>query len=193
MAGHDGVAGYAARSATCPSTRTAPLSLRPVGCWETEIGEDVLLALAGYPADGGRTGSTPSCARPRRLRDGTRGPRSRRPLAGLGLGGLVNILNPSLMILGGRSAGSPARPRTARGGARPPCARGVPGPRPRRAGGAGRRRAAHRGGGDRLRSDPRRSCGLVAAAPTTRFTWRAPDVDARTAPERIACRKRRLA
>ena len=99
----DGVGGYggeighmpvnpAGRACRCGST----------GCWETEVGEGALLARAGYPLDGGRAALDAVIA------DATAG----RPEAlaaiettgfwlGLGLGGLVNILNPRRVVLGG--------------------------------------------------------------------------------------------
>jgi predicted NBD/HSP70 family sugar kinase len=73
-----------------------------VGCWETEVGEEALLRLAGHSAGGGwaevdavmeeaRSGSTVAlgafAAVGRWL--------------GLGLAGLVNIFNPRLVVLGG--------------------------------------------------------------------------------------------
>ena len=75
------------------------------GCWETEIGEGVLLARAGYPPDAGRAGVD------RVLRDAEDG--SPAALAaldhvgrwlGIGIGGLVNILNPRMIVLGGLHA-----------------------------------------------------------------------------------------
>ncbi len=73
-----------------------------VGCWETEVGEGALLARAGYPLDGG------SAAVDAVLADAAAG----LPLAidalddvgrwlGHGLAGLVNILNPHMVVLGG--------------------------------------------------------------------------------------------
>ncbi len=71
------------------------------GCWETEIGEGTLLALAGRPTDAGAAGVEAVIA------DAAAG----EPVAvaaldhvgrwiGIGLAGLVNILNPRLVILG---------------------------------------------------------------------------------------------
>ena len=53
-----GVAGLRRRDRPpARSTRTgAPCRCGSIGCWETEVGEGVLLALAGYPADAGRAG-----------------------------------------------------------------------------------------------------------------------------------------
>ena len=72
------------------------------GCWELEVGEQALLALAGHPIDGGRTEVD------RVLDDARRG--DERALAafdqvgkwlGRGVAGLVNVLNPQLVVLGG--------------------------------------------------------------------------------------------
>jgi predicted NBD/HSP70 family sugar kinase len=72
-----------------------------VGCWETEIGEGALLARAGRPADAGGRGVEAVLA------DAAAGdPTALAALAhvgrwlGIGLSGLVNILNPRLVILG---------------------------------------------------------------------------------------------
>lgn len=72
------------------------------GCWETEVGEEALLRLAGHPADGGwaevdavleeaRAGSAVALAA-----FDTVG-----RWLGVGLAGLVNVLNPRLVVLGG--------------------------------------------------------------------------------------------
>ena len=82
-----------------------PCRCGSVGCWETEVGEGMLLALAGYPADAGRSGIDAV------LREADAG--SATAIAalahvgrwlGIGLGGLINILNPRLVILGGPHA-----------------------------------------------------------------------------------------
>jgi predicted NBD/HSP70 family sugar kinase len=73
-----------------------------VGCLETEVGEGALLIRAGFPAAGGRSAVD---AVLREAADGS-------PVAiaaldhvgrwlGLGLAGLVNVLNPRLIVLGG--------------------------------------------------------------------------------------------
>jgi predicted NBD/HSP70 family sugar kinase len=73
-----------------------------VGCWETEIGEDALLRRAGQPAGGGRDGVD---AVLRAAQDGSA--QARQALdevghaLGVGLAGLVNLLNPELVVLGG--------------------------------------------------------------------------------------------
>ncbi len=72
------------------------------GCWETEIGERALLERAGYPLEGGRMAVSAVIA------DAADG----RPEAiaalgeigrwvGIGLAGLINILNPRVVVLGG--------------------------------------------------------------------------------------------
>jgi predicted NBD/HSP70 family sugar kinase len=75
------------------------------GCWETEVGEGVLLALAGHPADAGRAGIDAV------LREAEAGSEAALRAIdhvgrwlGIGLGGIVNILNPRLIILGGPHA-----------------------------------------------------------------------------------------
>ena len=72
------------------------------GCWETEVGEEALLRLAGHQPGGGwsevdaviaeaRSGSAIALA----AFDGV------GRWLGLGLAGLINILNPRLVVLGG--------------------------------------------------------------------------------------------
>ena len=74
-----------------------------VGCWETEVGEDALLARAGHAPGGGRAGVDAV------LLEAAAG--SDVALAaldhvgrwlGIGLASLVNLLNPRLVVLGGR-------------------------------------------------------------------------------------------
>jgi predicted NBD/HSP70 family sugar kinase len=73
-----------------------------VGCWETEVGEEALLRLAGHPPGGGwgeveavleeaRAGSTVALA----------ACESVGRWLGLGLAGLVNVFNPRLVVMGG--------------------------------------------------------------------------------------------
>ncbi len=72
------------------------------GCWELEIGEHALLALAGHPIDGGRTEVD-------RVLDDARAGDEQALAAfdqvgtwlGRGVAGLVNVLNPQLIVLGG--------------------------------------------------------------------------------------------
>lgn len=80
-----------------------PCHCGSVGCWETEIGEDALLVHAGHPRGGGRDEVE---AVLREARDGA--PAALSALdhvgrwLGVGLAGLVNILNPQRIVLGGR-------------------------------------------------------------------------------------------
>jgi len=73
-----------------------------VGCWETEVGERALLRLAGRPADGGpdeveavlwaaRAGDDKALAALDHVGH----------WLGIGLAGLVNLLNPRVVVLGG--------------------------------------------------------------------------------------------
>ncbi|HEY7023864.1 MAG TPA: ROK family protein [Candidatus Limnocylindrales bacterium] len=73
-----------------------------VGCWETEVGERALLALAGLSIDGGREAVDELLSRAAAGDEqavaafdhvGT--------WLGRGIAGMVNVLNPSMVILGG--------------------------------------------------------------------------------------------
>jgi predicted NBD/HSP70 family sugar kinase len=73
-----------------------------IGCWETEIGETALLALAGLPTDGGRA-AVDEAMRRAKLGD-ARCVAAFQHVAtwlGRGIATLVNVLNPSLVIVGG--------------------------------------------------------------------------------------------
>lgn len=73
-----------------------------IGCWETEIGEGALLARAGYPVDGGRTAVDAVLAAAAAGRPGAlEAIESVGRWLGIGLAGLVNILNPRRIVLGG--------------------------------------------------------------------------------------------
>jgi predicted NBD/HSP70 family sugar kinase len=73
-----------------------------VGCWETEVGEEALLRLAGHPPDGG-------WAEVDAVVEEARGGSPEALGAfdtvgrwlGFGLAGLVNVFNPRLVVLGG--------------------------------------------------------------------------------------------
>jgi predicted NBD/HSP70 family sugar kinase len=98
-----GVAGYGGEVGHFPVNPTGRLcGCGAIGCWETEVGEGALLVRAGHPADGGRDAVEAV------LREAEAG----APVAldaldtvgrwlGLGLAGLVNLLNPELVVLGG--------------------------------------------------------------------------------------------
>ena len=98
-----GVAGYGGEVGHMPVRPDgAACRCGSVGCWETEIGEGALLLRAGHPLDGGRPEVDAV------LREAEAG--GREALAaldhvghwlGVGLAGLVNILNPGLVVVGG--------------------------------------------------------------------------------------------
>ena len=99
-----GVAGYGGEVGHMPvNPDGAPCRCGSIGCWETEIGEGVLLRLAGLrarrrpPGGGGRARARP---RPGRRRRWAALEHVGRWL-GIGLAGLVNVLNPRLIVLGG--------------------------------------------------------------------------------------------
>ncbi len=99
-----GTAGYGGEIGHVPvNPAGATCRCGSVGCWETEIGEDVLLARAGHPQGGGPDEVE---AVLREALDGS--PTALAALdhvgrgLGLGLAGLVNIFNPRLIVLGGR-------------------------------------------------------------------------------------------
>ena len=75
-----------------------------VGCWETEAGEEALLRAAGPVVDGasGRARVDNVLARRRRRRPGDADACARiGHWLGLGIGDLVNLFNPELVVLGG--------------------------------------------------------------------------------------------
>ncbi len=78
-----------------------PCRCGSIGCWETVVGEDALLARAGLPPDAGREGVEHV------LREAAKGSRVETAALehigrwlGIGLAGLVNLLNPQLIVLG---------------------------------------------------------------------------------------------
>jgi len=83
----------------------APCRCGSYGCWETEVGDEALLVRAGHPRDGGRAGVEAV------LREAATGsPAALGALdhvgrwLGVGIATLVNVLNPRLVVLGGRFA-----------------------------------------------------------------------------------------
>lgn len=98
-----GAAGYAGEIGHMPvNPEGGACGCGSHGCWETEIGEPAILRVANRPIDGGREGIAEVIAA---ARDGE--PRATEAMAhvgtwlGIGLAGLVNILNPTLVVLGG--------------------------------------------------------------------------------------------
>ena len=98
-----GAYGYAGEVGHMPVNPTgAQCRCGSIGCWETEIGERALLVRAGLSPTGGRRGIDRVLA----------AAALDEPLAlealmttgrwlGIGLAGLVNVLNPRLVVLGG--------------------------------------------------------------------------------------------
>ena len=81
----DRVAGFGGEVGHMPVNPVAGATCRcgSVGCWETEVGEQALLARAGRPADGGRAAVEAVARRcRRRRRHGARRARRGRALAG---------------------------------------------------------------------------------------------------------------
>ena len=98
-----GVAGFAGEIGHMPvNPEGSPCRCGSVGCWETEVGEGALLARAGLPADAGRAGVD---AVLRAAADGSQSASAALDHVGrwlgIGLAGLVNILNPQVISLGG--------------------------------------------------------------------------------------------
>ena len=143
-----------------------------IGCWETEVGEGALLRRAGRPADGGRDAVDAVLAMP------TAG----EPVAlaaleetgrwlGIGLAGLVNLLNPSWSSSAACSGASFHSSRTSLEEELDRRAlRGPAGARPGRPGTLGGDASLLGRGGARVRAVPRRSGGL-AAAPRAVSSW----------------------
>ena len=98
-----GVAGFAGEIGHMPVNPSgAPCQCGSTGCWETEIGERALLQLAGRSPDGGRGAIDAVIA------DATNGDpvaldaiRTVGDSLGIGTAGLVNILNPRVVVMGG--------------------------------------------------------------------------------------------
>jgi predicted NBD/HSP70 family sugar kinase len=125
----DGFAGYAGEIGHIPiNPGGSPCRCGSIGCWETEVGEGALLSLAGLSPDAGRDGVDVV------LREAAAG--NQVAVAALehvgrwlavGLAGLVNVLNPQLIVLGSMHGRIyPAIRHTVEAGLR---ARALPAPR----------------------------------------------------------------
>ena len=98
-----GVAGYGGEVGHVPVNPAGTVCrCGSMGCWETEVGERALLLLAGHPPGGGRAEVDAV------LREAAAGsPAALSALdnvgrwLGIGLAGLVNVLNPQRVVLGG--------------------------------------------------------------------------------------------
>ena len=103
-----GAAGYSGEVGHIPVNPDGlPCRCGSIGCWETEVGTSALLRRAGQPPEGGHDAVDAI------LRDAEAG----EPTAlaafsetgrwlGIGLAGVINVLNPNLVLLGGRLASS---------------------------------------------------------------------------------------
>jgi predicted NBD/HSP70 family sugar kinase len=98
-----GAAGYAGEIGHLPvNPGGARCGCGAVGCWETEIGERALLLRAGRPVDGGRAAvEDVIAAAARGDADALAAMEQLGDWLGLGVAALVNILNPTLVVLGG--------------------------------------------------------------------------------------------
>ena len=102
-----GIAGFGGEVGHMPVNPVSGATCRcgSVGCWETEVGEQALLARAGRPVDGGRA-AVDAVVAAAIAGDAT----ALAALAevgrwlGIGLAGLVNMLNPARVVLGGHLA-----------------------------------------------------------------------------------------
>jgi predicted NBD/HSP70 family sugar kinase len=101
MLGSHGYAGEAGHTLVNPKGHRCRCGA--VGCWETEAGELALARLAGLPSDLAGQGLLDTT----RQRADAGDPKTQRALAGvghwlgIGIGNLVNLFNPELVLLGG--------------------------------------------------------------------------------------------
>lgn len=98
-----GAAGFAGEIGHLPVNPDGrPCRCGAVGCWETEIGEGTLLERSGRSADGGRDAVDALIADAEAGVDAAVGAlRSQARWLGIGLAGLINVMNPSMVVLGG--------------------------------------------------------------------------------------------
>jgi predicted NBD/HSP70 family sugar kinase len=110
-----GAAGYSGELGHIPVNPDGlPCRCGSIGCWETEVGGSAILRRAGYPPEGG------PAALDAVLADAEAGsPTALDAFAetgrwlGIGLAGVINVLNPELVLIGGRFAPSYPFLRTA--------------------------------------------------------------------------------
>jgi predicted NBD/HSP70 family sugar kinase len=103
-----GAAGYSGEVGHLPVNPDGlPCRCGSSGCWETEVGVGALLRRAGYPPEGGHEAFDSV------LEAAAAGTSSALEAfgetgrwLGIGLAGIINILNPRLVLLGGRLAQS---------------------------------------------------------------------------------------
>jgi predicted NBD/HSP70 family sugar kinase len=98
----DGLAGYAGEIGHLPvNPGGSPCRCGSIGCWETEVGEGALLSLAGLSPDAGRAGiDLVLCEAQAGNQVAVAALEHVGRWLAVGLAGLVNILNPQLIVLG---------------------------------------------------------------------------------------------
>jgi predicted NBD/HSP70 family sugar kinase len=103
-----GSAGYSGEVGHIPVNPDGlPCRCGSIGCWETEVGSSALLRRAGHPPEGGHDEVDAVLAE---AEAGV--PTALEAFAetgrwlGIGLAGVINVLNPDLVLLGGRLAAS---------------------------------------------------------------------------------------
>jgi predicted NBD/HSP70 family sugar kinase len=98
----DGLAGYAGEIGHLPvNPGGSPCRCGSIGCWETEVGEGALLSLAGLSPDAGRAGiDLVLCEAQAGKQVAVAALEHVGRWLAVGLAGLVNILNPQLIVLG---------------------------------------------------------------------------------------------
>ena len=103
-----GSAGYSGEVGHIPVNADGlPCHCGSIGCWETEVGSSALLRRAGRPPEGGHEAVDAVLADA-----GADDPVALAAFAetgrwlGIGLAGIINVLNPDLVVLGGRLAPS---------------------------------------------------------------------------------------
>ncbi len=98
-----GAAGYAGEIGHLPvNPGGSRCGCGAIGCWETEVGERALLLRAGRPVDGGRAAVEEVIEAARRGdADAVAAMQQLGEWLGVGLSALVNIFNPTLVVLGG--------------------------------------------------------------------------------------------
>lgn len=101
MLGAVGYAGEAGHTVVNPNGR--PCRCGSVGCWETEVGEEALARLAGIPWEGQRQELIDELLRRAHIGDPDvfEAFREVGRWLGIGVGNLVNIFNPELIVFGG--------------------------------------------------------------------------------------------
>jgi predicted NBD/HSP70 family sugar kinase len=100
ISGADGFAGELGHMPVNPDG--VPCQCGSVGCWETEVGEGALLRRGGRPADGGRAGIDALIESAVAGDDVALGAIAEQGRwIGIGVAGLVNALNPQMVVLSG--------------------------------------------------------------------------------------------